>query len=375
MQGTRRAGFALPIAIFALVLLSALVAGALFVATEELRSGRTDSADQRALAAAESALDSAVLVWNALRNTGDSVGTRISESSESPVPNVAMSVSGVRVQRRGVLLSATASVVGDGRTVPVRHTVAASLRLVGARVVARGALVTPGAVVIDGGVVDGRDVESVPDATRVCGEQQPGSGIITADVARITCVDCASGYDPRVLGFPAVDSSALTDVSTVDLGDETAASLASRATIDLPAGTYAPRPSVASGGCALGDASSWGDPSGASVCAEFYPIVHVRGDATLAAGAVGQGILLVDGVLRVEANARFAGIVVASSVVVDGAGASLIGVVFALGSGGSGPSRVVNGGVVRYASCAVLRAQLGSARLVRTVGRSWVELR
>ena len=37
-----RAGFALPAAIIALVLLSALVAGALFVSTEELRSGRSD---------------------------------------------------------------------------------------------------------------------------------------------------------------------------------------------------------------------------------------------------------------------------------------------------------------------------------------------
>jgi hypothetical protein len=91
---------------------------------------------------------------------------------------------------------------------------------------------------------------------------------------------------------------------------------------------------------------------------------------------MGQGILLVDGSLRVEANARFAGIVVvAGGVVVDGLGAEINGVVFALASDLSSPSRVVNGGAIRYASCAVRRATLGSARLVRTAERSWVELR
>jgi hypothetical protein len=91
---------------------------------------------------------------------------------------------------------------------------------------------------------------------------------------------------------------------------------------------------------------------------------------------VGQGVLLVDGSLRVEANARFAGVVVVSgNVVVDGLGAEIDGIVFALGNDGTNPSRVVNGGAIRYASCAVHRAVLGTARLTRTAGRSWVELR
>ena len=60
MAHADRGGFALPAAIMALVLLSALVAGALFVSTEELRAGRTDLADQRAMATAEWALERAI---------------------------------------------------------------------------------------------------------------------------------------------------------------------------------------------------------------------------------------------------------------------------------------------------------------------------
>ena len=71
----RREGFALPAAIIAIVLLSALVAGALFVSTEELRSGRGDASDQRALTAAEWALDRAILAWDTQRNTAQALGS------------------------------------------------------------------------------------------------------------------------------------------------------------------------------------------------------------------------------------------------------------------------------------------------------------
>ena len=370
-----RWGFALPAAIFALVLLSALVAGALFVSTEELRSGRTDTADQRSLALAESALDSAIMAWDSRRNTGDTVGVRFGGLVRG-APNVTVSVDGVRAGPRAVLLSATALAAGDGRMIPVRRTVATALRLVGATVAARAALITPGLVVVDGGTIDGRDSVSVPDATRVCAPPAPGAGIATPDSTRITCMGCGAGYDPLVLGSPAVTASGAVDATTADLGDETRAALVARASIELPAGTYAPRATVASGACDVTDRMNWGDPTGASACADRYPVIHVRGDVTIAAGAEGQGMLVADGSVRVEADARFAGVVVAAgTVVVDGIGAEVDGIVFALGFDASAASRVVNGGAIRYASCAARRAMLGSARLVRTAGRSWVELR
>lgn len=375
MRSAARSGFALPAAIFALVLLSALVAGALFVSVDELRSGRSDTAGQRALALAEAALDSAVLAWDSRRNTGDSVGARFGTGWRS-VPNAAVSIEAVRLQRRSVSMSASALAVGDGRPIPVRQSVAVALRLVGAGVAARAALVTPGTVVIDGGIVDGGDSVRVRDAARVCDEPQAAAGIVVADATRITCVGCGSDYGPAVRGSPAVDVSGAVNPGVVELGDETRATLAARAAIDVPAGSFGPAASIANGECDRSDRMNWGDPTGGAVCGDWYPIIHVRGDATIVAGAMGQGILLVDGSLRVEANARFAGIVVvAGGVVVDGLGAEIDGVVFALASDLSSPSRIVNGGAIRYASCAVRRATLGSARLVRTAGRSWVELR
>jgi hypothetical protein len=91
---------------------------------------------------------------------------------------------------------------------------------------------------------------------------------------------------------------------------------------------------------------------------------------------VGQGILIVSGPLRVEANARFEGIVIASGGIdVDGAGAEINGAAFAGAADGAGGTRVSNGGAIRLATCALRRALLGTARLERAPGRWWAELR
>jgi Tfp pilus assembly protein PilV len=98
----RREGFALPAAIIAIVLLSALVAGALFVSTEELRSGRGDASDQRALTAAEWALDRAILAWDTQRNTAQALGSSATLVAAYAPPNDSVVVTATRVQRDAV---------------------------------------------------------------------------------------------------------------------------------------------------------------------------------------------------------------------------------------------------------------------------------
>jgi hypothetical protein len=204
------------------------------------------------------------------------------------------------------------------------------------------------------------------------------SGISVPEPSRVECLGCAGAPDAGVFGNPAVDSS------TVPVGDSSAlrsnelrrVAIAARASIDLAGGTLAAGPVVANGACDEMAALNWGDPGGTTPCTDYYPIIHVRGDAILAAGSVGQGILVVDGSLRVEANARFVGAVMASGdITVGGFGAEIVGVAFADNAGSAAQSRVSDGGAIRFAPCAVHRATLGSARLARTPARWWVELR
>ena len=104
--------------------------------------------------------------------------------------------------------------------------------------------------------------------------------------------------------------------------------------------------------------------------------MHVRGDAVLGPGSVGQGVLLVDGDVTFEAGARFAGIVIASNaIVVRGAGAEISGVAVAANANGAGATRIESGGAIRYGGCVARAAALGVAQLVRTPDRWWAELR
>jgi hypothetical protein len=372
-------GFALPAAIMALVLLSALVAGALFVSTGELRAGRTDLADQRALATAEWALERAIARWDPRRNTALAVGTSdVVLDSVSSTGDRAMVIA-TRVQRQGFLVTAYAASAGDGRGIPARHTIAASLRLTGVRVPSSAALTAAGAVTVDGGFVDGGDASAAVNANGLCDESvSDGAGIAVPDTSLVCGALCAGGVPSGVTGSPPVMAlGGLTSDSAsgiVDLANP--AALAARAPIELLGGTLAPRPVVDAVACDRTDPLNWGDPGGRGPCADHYAFIHVRGSLVLGAGSVGQGILVVDGSLRMETGARFAGVViVGDDIVVTGVGAELAGVAFALDTDRAGGTRVAGGGAIRRAGCAARRAVLGTSRLTRTPVRWWAELR
>lgn len=374
-RNLQRGGFALPAALFSLVLVSALVAGALFVATEELRTGRGDGADQRALAAAEWALDRAIIAWDSRRNVTQPVGRTDTVAAEYLAPNDTTIVLATRVQRRAVWMTATATRGGDGRAIPSRHTVAASLRLVNDPFPTPAAFTSSGAVVVDGGVVDGRAAGTTGDSAG-CADSASAAGIRVPDVSRVTCPSCATAPGSGVFGVPPIDSSGTVDSAFAAIMDVTTASLVRRASIDLPGGTLTPRPTSKGVVCDLADPFNWGDPGGASPCSDWLPVIHVRGSVVLGPGSLGQGILVVEGSVRVEGGARFVGAVIArGDVTVSGLGAEIAGAVFAAPWSSQGASRITDGGAIRFEPCAVQRASMTTARLVRTPERWWVELR
>jgi len=379
----RRSGFVLPGAIIALVLLSTLVVGALFVATEELRAGRSDVADQRALTVAEHGIEQTIASWEAVRNTALVVGETVRDDVPPTADGDVVEVTMTRTQPRAVWIVAHA-VARDGRPTPARRALGASLRLVGPSFTLRAALTAAGAVTVEsGGVIDGQNGQNgTPAVVRAawCAGESAASvaGVMAPDTARVCGAECTGGVPPGVFGVPAVAMEALVSSDSVfrAFGDESRISLAARASVVLGAGTLTPRPVVSGAKCDVTVALNWGDPDGATPCADHYPIVWVRGDAVLAAGAMGQGILLVDGDVTIEAGARFAGVVVASDdVIVRGDGAEIVGATFAADADGADGTRVSDGGAIRFGRCAARAAMLGASRLVRTPGRWWAELR
>jgi len=372
-----RRGIALPAAIMALVLLSALVAGALYVSTEELRAGRGDLASERALAAAEAAVERAVGSWDAQRNTSLTVGTSAVVERWSGSGDRA-DVTATRVGLRSVWLTAAATSGADGRIIPARHTIAASLRLVGPRFPLRAALTAAGKVTIRDATVDGRDASTigVPPSACVDEANTDVAGLLVPDALLACGAMCSGGTPAGVMGSPpvAVDAG-LTSAAASAFGEDTPATLVRRADLVLAAGTYTPRPTVAGDRCEVEDPFNWGDPAGGA-CGDLFRIVHVRGDAVLGTGSVAQGVLVLGGRLRVEPGASFVGVVVAANgIEVVGQGASITGEAFTADADGAGESLVADGAEVRFSSCAVRRTALGVARLTRTPGRWWAELR
>lgn len=376
-----RRAFALPAALGVLVLLTALVAGALFVSTEEVRAGRTELAQQRSLAAAEWGAERAIAQWDPASNVALEPGRAATLLVAAPVPGTTVEVAVTRLRPRALWLVAHAATSGDRAGPAARQAVGTSLRLVGPRFASGAALTAAGQVVVaDGGTIDGRAGDPAEWGSSVCrdaGEAGDVAGVAVPDTTRV-CGSTCGGDVPLLFGDPPKlpAASALDPAAYERFGDESLAQLAGRAAIVLPGGVYAPAPAVAGGSCHRGAPLNWGDPARATSCADHAPVIHVRGDLTLAPGSAGQGVLLVDGDVRVEPGAWFAGVVVAGDdVVVSGPGAAITGAVLARDRDAIDGSSVAGGGAVRYAPCAVARAELAAARLARTPVRWWAELR
>src|SRR5918997_4357800 len=86
-QAMPRAGIALPIALGAIVVVGALVAGVFFAATQEYRVGRNSLSSQRAAQAAEIGLNSVISSWTTDRTTATRVG-RSGDLSDTTINGV-----------------------------------------------------------------------------------------------------------------------------------------------------------------------------------------------------------------------------------------------------------------------------------------------
>ena len=104
------------------------------------------------------------------------------------------------------------------------------------------------------------------------------------------------------------------------------------------------------------------------------PIIHLLGDATLAAGE-GQGILLVDGNLDFSGAYRFHGLVLVRGMIaasLPAGSVTLYGAVLAADAGRE--AEPVTGLHVSLSKCIVNRALRSSGRLVPLRSRNWKQL-
>lgn len=368
----RRDGMALLMALGAIVVIGGLVAGAFFVSTRDVRSGRSTISQEQAQLGVEDALAQARQIY------ASAAPPLVSDGATMAVPGIAGggTVNVTRLNADAFMLTARAT-SGSATMAGDRARRRASLLLV--RNVPQmnfpAALTVNGDITIGGSSeIKGTDANPSGWSCPVAGPTKPGLILPegkTPTYSGAACKDagCITG-DPKV----DPDPMASNPDTYFKYGTQTWDDLVARANIKLPAGTYKAEPTIAGGVCNTADQQNWGDPARpATVCANYFPIIHIRGNATIN-GVRGQGVLLVEGDLSVQGGFEFYGPVIAKGILkTAGTGGHFNGGVMAANVE-LDASKVIGNALVQFSSCAIATALRMSSPPMPVSRRAWADL-
>ncbi len=383
---TDQRGFALAAAVFALVIVGALVTAGFFAASQESRIGYSTQYAADAFFAAERGLNELVgsmptTFYDAI--AADAIVAPAGFQGVVVVSDGVASEYSVTVRGLGDRLyyvESTGRVTGGGRVGGASRRAAMVVRTLDLDFGAEQALKTYGGINFQGAAaVSGLD--DAPSGWAGCSVGTDGPGVLAKDS---TTIDTQPNTD--IEGDPAVDQDAsMSSDEFTDFGGLDYDRLAALAddNYQIPGGTVLNNtaPSYLSGGaCNTFDGRNWGAPANqADACASHFPLIHANGSLTVNSNARGQGILLVDGDLKLSGGYEFYGIVIVKGKLdVGSGGAEIHGSALVLSNADVGVSSGFAGNPeIQFSSCAVERAVAQSAIVNRAfpVGdRSWVDL-
>ena len=377
-------GMALAIAIFALVVVGALVAGAFFAGTQEQRVGENSRRVQQSFGVAEAGVGERLRTWNT-----DSLNTRPIYGATNPSDSVVIATQtapggtgsfGGTTYKVGTSLflidvtgrdraSAAGAIAGGGGA---RQRLGIIARLAPVDFNIHASLTTQGGVSI-GGNAQVNGVDQNPTGWGACTQPLSNQAGIRVDSGSVT-----TGGNGTVAGTPpVVNDPSLTDSSFTNFGGATFAQLAARANITLSGGVYKTQPSFVGAACNKADLTNWGDGMNpGSACGSYFPIIHIAGSATLN-GDQGQGILLVDGDLNVQGSYQFFGIVIILGDLKTAGGGSteahFWGGVMAKNADLS-VQNLSGKATLNYSSCSILATLQATATPAMMRSRGWVQL-
>jgi hypothetical protein len=373
-------GMALALAIFAVVVVGGLVAGAFFAGNQEQRVGENTRRLEQSFGVAEYGIANKMLTWQP-----DSLNVQLPTYPNDSAMIAATTTTDGRGTYGGWIyklnddlflldvvgtdaLSRAGRVVGGG----ARQRIGLITRLRPLQVDVEASLTTQGSVSLQGNAqVNGTDM--APTGWTTCGPTGPSQAGVRTNGGTVT-----TGGNAAIVGDPLVkNDTSLSDSSFTQFGDLNWSDLVAGATIKLPSGNYKTQPSFTGGACNKADLQNWGDglnPS--SACGSYFPIIYISGDVTLN-GVQGQGILLVDGTLSVQGSYEFYGIAIMQGDLKTSGGGSTEAHFW-----GGTMSRNANLSVqnlsgkatLNYSSCALEKALRASAMPAMMRSRGWTQL-
>ncbi len=408
----RRNGFALAVAMVAIVVIGALITGAFWTSNQEFRSARNSLVQERALAAAEFGQHWVIANWN-------NSWTRLIPGDTIPTQTLSDGINTARV-RMTRLNSYTYWVVSEGMAAAgtggeARRRTNSIIRLDVPNMKITGAITSAGTSTLTGamaplGGVNGND--ATPTGWDECPPGAAPKPSLSNDNPLVevttsgTCGSvpsistCFTGSGPKL----STDASAGDPATYDSFGGFSWANLTSKAaaqhTITATGTAYSsPNPIMdqvfptltAGGDCFTAQTrtstsgvvygSNWGEPlrSGTSAvlaCNDYYPVIWIRGSTAwsrIAGGTTrGQGMLLVDGNLVIEGFFQFYGVVIVKGTLrVSGGSTGGPKIVGAVLTGGN--SNAYSGAAsIQYSSCAIASALNSlTPKAVMAPERSW----
>ena len=382
MKGLMRdeRGMALAIAIFALVVIGAMVAGAFFAGTQEQRVGENQRRVYASFGVAEAGAQERLISW-----VPDDMNRRATypldsvqiASTQAPSgtgtyggfsyklgPNIFL----IDVTGRDRATQSGGTAGGGG----ARQRLGMIARIAPVEFGIRASLTTQGGVSVGGNAqVNGAD--QIPTTWTSCDPPGPAQAGVRDNGGTVN-----TGGNGTVVGNPpVVNDPTIRDSTFTTFGGATFAQLAARATITIPAGNYSTEPVVTNGVCNKTVLTNWGDGDNpAAPCGNYMPIIYASGSITLN-NTQGQGILLVNGDLNVQGSYQFYGIVIIQGDLKTAGGgtteAHFWGGVMAKNADLS-VQNLSGKATLNYSSCSILAALQAQSMLSMMRSRGWVQL-
>jgi hypothetical protein len=387
-------GMALALAIVALVIVGALVAGAFFSGIQEQRAADNSRRVLQAFGTAEEGAYETVDTWNPQTYNrqkvypNDSVGLPGGWPTTWDTSAKHTGVYGGYVYRfngEQYLIDITARDMASFTNSAVQSQGGGGRQRIGLlarnrpiQFGVKAALTTGNGDAVGGNsVVNGFD--SAPSNWNSCGPTgAPLAGIRAATGDPVTISGNAT-----VSGLPPVMIDTSVHPSTFDQwGGTTYSQLTAQANITLPASNFATSiaPVVTNGACDHTVLTNWGDPlNPTQPCGGYFPIIYISGPGTtIINGTEGQGILLVDGSLSVQGGFQFYGItIIKGSLTTAGGGGSpahFWGATMVQDTVSVGSNSLSGSANLLYSSCTILQALNATSKGVLARSRSWVPL-
>jgi hypothetical protein len=388
----RREGFALVTAIAALVLIGVLVTGGFVAATQEGAISNSTRYSADAFNAAEFGLNEVVGTWRVadyaaavgqppiereLCRDGTSVNADPGCTGGAAVARYTVELSSLGGELYLVLSSG--EVARHGRLNEPERTLGRVVRFRNFDI-AMDRAVTVGGPLGMGGTAEINGEDAIPPTfydNDKCTSTGTQTGVVARDPDKVTTKgNSRIKGEPAKRGDPSIDSDSFTQ-----FGDLTYEELTQMATFTIPhQGLSTTSPKLKDGRCDYGDRTNWGSPLLPNhACKDFFPIIHVEGSLHMNAQGSGQGILLVDGDLKLNGGYEFYGIVIVMGKLEGGnGGAKIYGGTFVRGGAElENPSQVQGNPVVNLSTCAIERAIQNNdafAYASPISSRSWFDL-